>query len=168
MERDALRKHLVAQHKAKKKERELQARIEAGLCRVDGSPLVDEEAVQRAAAQAREEEAAFQQKYQEEQRQRKEKTALVKKLRKSMQLHFHNTKTLPIDLWRAFKKFDVDDSGFIDFKEFQRVLSEVGLGNNVLTPAETLVMFQQCDDNSSGRVDFAEFLKTVVGNLTGL
>jgi Ca2+-binding EF-hand superfamily protein len=47
-----------------------------------------------------------------------------------------------------------------------QVLKYVGLG--LLDKDEMKAMFDQCDDNASGRVDFAEFLKTVVGNLTGI
>jgi Ca2+-binding EF-hand superfamily protein len=47
--------------------------------------------------------------------------ALKKRLRTRMQAYFHNTKTLPMDLFRAFQKFDKDASGFIDFSEFENV-----------------------------------------------
>lgn len=163
-ERDELRRVLVERHKTKKREREVRKGIFAGELDAHGNPFVDHIAVDSAAAAAKKEEERFRRVFEEEERVKKYNYAIKKKLTVQMQAHFKNTRTLPIDLFRAFQHFDKDRSGYIDFQEFKQVLKVVGLG--MLSGEETKQMFDQCDGDSSGRVDFAEFLKTFVGNMT--
>ena len=74
-----------------------------------------------AAEANRIEEARFKAVKEEQEKKALYGRALKKRLRTRMQAHFHNTKTLPMDLFRAFQKFDKDASGFIDYSEFESV-----------------------------------------------
>jgi len=100
--------------------------------------------------------------------ERRKQKKLVRRLREQLQVKFKRTETLPMDLFRAFQKFDTDQSGVIDFDEFVHVCDNVGLGQGTLDNGEMRLLFKQADKDQSGSVDFAEFLKVVVGNLVNL
>lgn len=100
--------------------------------------------------------------------QMRHKKSLARRLRTSLQAKFTKTQTLPMDLFRAFQKYDGDQSGNIDFDEFRNVCDFAGLGAGVLSVQDQRTLFEQADADGGGTVDFAEFLKVVVGNLVSL
>jgi Ca2+-binding EF-hand superfamily protein len=112
--------------------------------------------------------AQFQERVERDRQEKIRKKLLCKRLRNSLQSKFNKTQTLPIDLFKAFQKYDADKSGAIDFDEFQQVCDFAGLGKGILTQEEIRVLFEQADCDNGGTVDFAEFLKVVVGNLVSL
>lgn len=58
-------------------------------------------------------------------------------------------------LTKAFKRFDRDNSGFIDTKELRRCLTSMG---EALTMRQVDDMLSGLDVNSDGKVDFQEFV----------
>ncbi|GLE04448.1 hypothetical protein PINS_up013390 [Pythium insidiosum] len=65
------------------------------------------------------------------------------------------TTTSPIDL---FRRFDVDNSGALDYNEFLRMLREASGGVIAFTTEQARVFFQHFDPNGSGAVDYGELL----------
>ena len=58
------------------------------------------------------------------------------------------------DLHGIFEKFDKDDSGGLDFNEFQQALSDLGAH---LTPEQQDAVFKHFDPNGEGKIDYGEF-----------
>ena len=54
----------------------------------------------------------------------------------------------------VFKRFDKDESGFIDYDEFVQMLPELGIK---MTEAKALKYFRVCDSDGSGEIDVDEF-----------
>ena len=92
---------------------------------------------------------------------------LLRTLRQKMQAKFNDTSHLPINLWKAFKRFDLDSSGRMEFLEFQRLCTFIGL-DAFLNKSEVKLLFNIADRNGGGGIDFQEFLSAVVGNLVNL
>ena len=60
----------------------------------------------------------------------------------------------------AFRRFDLDLSGAIDFFEFQTVLKELELiGNESESQVEAL--FHLCDESGNGRISYLDFCKWI-------
>eukprot|EP00415_Alexandrium_ostenfeldii_P000394 UN0394 len=67
-------------------------------------------------------------------------------------------------LWAAFKRFDCDNSGFIDRKELHKVLNEevresMGLGGKISNVDKILA---EVDKDNNGQIDFEEFFEMMV------
>ena len=136
----------------------------AGDAGAGGAEAGGEEAGEERAAL----EAAFRARVEKEREARRSHRRLLSRLRQNLQGKFNKTETLPQDLFRAFRRFDKDNSGVLDFPEFSQVCDAVGLGRGTLAPDEVRLLFSQVDKNGGGSIDFAEFLKVVVGNLVNL
>jgi hypothetical protein len=125
----------------------------------------DEEAVDRSKGRIG---AALQAIHAERKRKQQEERRLLKTLRTKMQQRFKETSHLPINLWKAFERFDVDGSGRIEFAEFINVCHHVGIDEKLVGETGIATLFRCADKNKSGDVDFQEFLSAVVGNLVKL
>lgn len=55
---------------------------------------------------------------------------------------------------KAFKYFDLDDSGLIDLEKFNRALEKFGC---VFNKYETLALFKKYDTDNSGKLNYDEF-----------
>lgn len=55
----------------------------------------------------------------------------------------------------AFKMADKDSNGYVDRKELERIIQEVGGGK--LTPAESRMVFALFDENCDNKINFEEF-----------
>ena len=139
-------------------------RAGAGSAGAGDAEAGEEEAGEERAAL----EAAFRARVEKEREARRSHRRLLSRLRQNLQAKFNKTETLPQDLFRAFRRFDKDNSGVLDFPEFSQVCDAVGLGRGTLAPDEVRLLFSQVDKNGGGSIDFAEFLKVVVGNLVNL
>ena len=53
----------------------------------------------------------------------------------------------------VFERFDEDQSGFIDFEEFQTMLPELGV---TISEAKAIKYFRQCDTDGSGEIGLEE------------
>mmetsp|Transcript_132446 Transcript_132446/g.313996 ORF Transcript_132446/g.313996 Transcript_132446/m.313996 type:complete len:577 (-) Transcript_132446:95-1825(-) len=67
-------------------------------------------------------------------------------------------------VWNAFKKFDLDNNGSIDFKELEQVIGDVDVAQAMnLKDSESInniqQIFQQVDQNHDGKIDFEEFVE---------
>ena len=60
------------------------------------------------------------------------------------------------DLYYAFKKFDLDNSGYISVKELQQILARIGQHYSTEQIAELVSLV---DANSDGRLSYQEFVK---------
>eukprot|EP00750_Incisomonas_marina_P024768 INCI5146.12.p1 GENE.INCI5146.12~~INCI5146.12.p1 ORF type:complete len:677 (+),score=136.13 INCI5146.12:249-2279(+) len=69
-----------------------------------------------------------------------------------------NNKRESQTLMEAFRKFDGDASGSIDFRELSQVNKRLNLG---LRPAELKMVFQSMDADDSGSIDVKEFLNSM-------
>lgn len=67
-----------------------------------------------------------------------------------------------VGLGRKFRIADDDNSGFIDFAEFQKVISEHALG---WTNAQIKAVFDFFDSDRSGSISFDEFIIAIRGHL---
>lgn len=67
-----------------------------------------------------------------------------------------------VGLGRKFRIADDDNSGFIEFKEFQKVISEHALD---WTPAQVKMIFDHFDADKSGSISFDEFIIAIRGQL---
>jgi hypothetical protein len=112
--------------------------------------------------------AALQAIYAERKRKKQDERRLLKTLRTKMQLRFKDTSHLPINLWKAFERYDADGSGRIEQDEFVKVCEHVGIDESMLGKNGIQALFRCADKNGSGDVDFQEFLSAVVGNLVNL
>ncbi|XP_063406529.1 uncharacterized protein LOC134690486 [Mytilus trossulus] len=61
---------------------------------------------------------------------------------------------------QAFKKFDKDNSGFIDKEELKAVLKRKGAKWNDEDLAYLDDLFLEADEDGNGRVEYKEFVKT--------
>ena len=66
---------------------------------------------------------------------------------------------------KAFKYFDLDDSGLIDLDKFTRALDKFGC---VFNKFETLALFKKYDSDNSGKLNYDEFCNmfAVIGSGT--
>lgn len=60
------------------------------------------------------------------------------------------------DLWYAFKKFDLDNSGYITVSELQKILSNIGQN---FTERELESVIRSVDANFDGQLSFRGFLR---------
>lgn len=67
-----------------------------------------------------------------------------------------------IGLARQFKIFDDNNSKTLDKAEFQKAVSDMGIG---LTVEEINQLFEQIDLDGSGEIDYEEFLRKVRGKM---
>ena len=56
--------------------------------------------------------------------------------------------------WQVFKEFDTDGSGFIDYDEFQNMVTALGFN---ISSAKALKYFRHIDEDGSGEIDLDEF-----------
>jgi Ca2+-binding EF-hand superfamily protein len=61
----------------------------------------------------------------------------------------------------AFKKFDADGDGFLDYRELRAALASMGLD---VSDADSKAMLNAYDDNPDGKMDMQEFAK-LIGDL---
>ena len=61
---------------------------------------------------------------------------------------------------RAFKFFDIANSGEVDFPSFQKAISKMGV---VVEEPDLNQFFNQYDINRSGTLDYKEFSDVVFG-----
>ena len=59
----------------------------------------------------------------------------------------------------AFKIFDRDGNGYIDFAELKTVITRMG---EPLTDKEADEIFQQADSNGDGKLDYDEFVQMML------
>lgn len=59
-----------------------------------------------------------------------------------------------VDAVNSFKKYDIDDSGYLDIYEFMSAMKELGLG---FTFEDAKALFSKIDVDDSGTMDCAEF-----------
>ncbi len=72
-------------------------------------------------------------------------------------VHFsHKFSLFARDLYYAFKKFDLDNSGYISVKELQQILARIGQHYSTEQIAE---LVSKVDANSDGRLSYQEFVK---------
>ena len=60
------------------------------------------------------------------------------------------------DLYYAFKKFDLDNSGYISIKELQQILARIGQNYSFDEISE---LVSKVDSNFDGRLSYNEFVK---------
>ena|SRR3990167_2956777 len=101
--------------------------------------------------------------HQKDHRSNEEVLAMVKEFDKDgdNQLSFEEFAVMLIlsqdetkDNIEAFRLFDTNGDGFIDFKEFQDAYIRFGYG---ITEAEARAKFDSADANKDGQINFAEF-----------
>lgn len=93
---------------------------------------------------------------------------LIKLMRKQIQARMTDTANLPGKLWKYFKNADDDDSGRIEYAEYVKVMTQMGLGTDQLGETNLGTLFRLADKDRNGNIDFNEFLRTVVGNMVSL
>ena len=59
----------------------------------------------------------------------------------------------------AFKIFDRDGDGYIDFKELKQVVTSMG---EPLSPTDADALFKEADINGDGKLDFNEFVRMML------
>jgi len=69
-------------------------------------------------------------------------------------------------LLKAFKYFDLDNSGDVDFDEFIKAVDKIGV--QAFAEAELRELFEFYDLDSSGSLDYKEFSGIVFGNASGV
>lgn len=67
-------------------------------------------------------------------------------------------------LRRAFKYFDIDNSGNVNMQEFQKAVEKVGI--LIPTLQDLQVIFNCYDVDGSGHLDYNEFAAIVTGKKT--
>jgi calmodulin len=60
------------------------------------------------------------------------------------------------ELWFAFKKFDLDNSGYITVAELRKILTNIGQN---FTEAQISNMVASVDRDGDGRLNFQEFCR---------
>jgi hypothetical protein len=65
---------------------------------------------------------------------------------------------------KAFKYFDLDNSGECDKDEFTKALQKIGISG--LSPENIEELFTAYDENGNGSLDYKEFVNTLFGNDT--
>jgi len=93
---------------------------------------------------------------------------LVKKMRKQIQARMKDTHNLPRNLWKYFKDADADGSGRIEYPEYVKVMTKMGLGVEEMGDQNLGTLFRLADKDNNSNIDFNEFLRTVVGNFVSL
>uniref|UniRef100_H2Z3V7 EF-hand domain-containing protein n=1 Tax=Ciona savignyi TaxID=51511 RepID=H2Z3V7_CIOSA len=67
------------------------------------------------------------------------------------------------DLAKAFKVFDKDGSGYIEWEELKYVMQGTG---EPLTDEEVSAMMKEADKDGDGRIDYQEFVAMMRGDCT--
>lgn len=73
-----------------------------------------------------------------------------------MSKHTRETVDQTAEMREAFKIFDRDGNGYIDFKELKQVVTRMG---EALTAAEADELFREADLDGDGKLDYNEFVK---------
>ena len=73
--------------------------------------------------------------------------------------HTRETVDQTEEMKEAFKIFDRDGDGYIDFKELKQVVTSMG---EPLSPTAADALFKEADINGDGKLDFNEFIKMML------
>jgi len=84
---------------------------------------------------------------------------LIERFRKALNQRGANS---VLGLGRAFRIADDNNSGSLDFSEFQKAVRDFGLQ---IDPQDAQGLFKSIDYDQSGSIDFNEFLRVVIGEM---
>lgn len=77
-----------------------------------------------------------------------------KNIQEKVYMRFKDTK-------EAFRRFDLDHSGAIDFREFKTVLRDLELISNREDETKVEALFHVCDESGAGQISYQDFCKWI-------